>query len=317
MTSDINSLKLRHSFYLLLAAFLWGTTFVAQSVATDLIGPFTYNAARFFLGSAVLFPVALLTGRIDPLAVNYAGRDIPGISRSLEVRRKDLLLGGAACGLCLFLAGGFQHTGIIYTTAGKSGFVTALYIILVPVIGLFLGRRSSPLIWTAIAVAVAGFYLLCVKEGFSINRGDVITLGSSFMFACHILTIDHFSPRVNGIQLSCLQFFTAGLLSIIPAFLTEAPSWGVILSCWAPICYAGILSSGVAYTLQIIGQRGLNPTVASLLMSLESVISALSGWVILGDAMTGKEIAGCILVFAGVVLAQIPAPGQSDAGMPA
>ncbi len=304
--STQHSLKLRHSFYLLLAAFLWGTTFVAQSIATDLIGPFTYNAARFFLGSAVLLPLAIVTGRIDPLAANYRGSEIPGISRNRASRIRDLAIGGIACGLCLFLAGGFQQIGIIYTTAGKSGFVTALYIILVPVIGLFFHRKSSPMIWAAILIAVAGFYLLCVTEDLSINRGDVITLGSSFMFACHILTIDHFSPRVNGIQLSCVQFFTAGMLSLIPAFLLETPSFAVILNSWMPICYAGILSSGVAYTLQIIGQRGIHPTVASLLMSLESVISVLSGWLILGDAMSLREIAGCALVFAGVILAQLP-----------
>ena len=315
--STDSSLKLRSSICLLAAALIWGTTFVAQSIATGLLTPYTYNACRFLLGFLVLLPVAILTGRKDPLAVNYRGSEsgagtagafsesAPGTA-SVSSSSRLLLTGGILCGLCLFLAGSFQQTGIQYTTAGKSGFITALYIVLVPILGLFLKRRCSLLIAPAVVLAVIGFYLLCIKEGFSINKGDAITLGCSFMFALHILTIDHYSPLVNPIQLSCVQFLVAGAVSLIPSFLFETPAWSDILACWLPIVYAGVLSSGIAYTLQIIGQRGLHPAVAALLMSLESVISVLSGWLILGDVLTAKEVFGCVLVFSAVILAQLP-----------
>ena len=316
-TADDRSLKLRSTICLLAAALIWGTTFVAQSIATDLLTPYTYNACRFLLGFLVLLPVSWFAGYKDPLSVNYRpgkGRtaDTPDPqSRERTASRRTLYTGGLLCGLCLFLAGSFQQVGIQYTTAGKSGFITALYIVLVPILGLFLKRKCSPLIIPAVVLAIIGFYLLCIKEGFSINRGDAITLGCSFMFALHILTVDHYSPQVNPVQLSCLQFLFAGLLSLIPAFLYETPAWHDILACWLPIVYAGVLSSGVAYTLQIIGQRGLHPAVAALLMSLESVISVLSGWLILGDVLTKKELIGCILVFSGVILAQLPV-GRSE-----
>ena len=306
--SENPSLKLRSTICLLAAALIWGTTFVAQSIATGLLAPYTYNACRFLLGFLVLLPVAVLTGRKDPLAVTYRG----GSPKNPNARRL-LLTGGFLCGLCLFMAGSFQQTGIQYTTAGKSGFITALYIVLVPILGLLFKRKCSPLVIPAVILAVIGFYLLCIKEGFSINKGDAITLGCSFMFALHILCVDHYSPLVNPIQLSCLQFLTAGLISLIPAFALETPAWPDIVACWLPIVYAGVLSSGVAYTLQIIGQRGLHPAIAALLMSLESVISVISGWLVLGDVLTAKEFFGCALVFCAVILAQLPVGSKSKA----
>ncbi|MDO4623419.1 MAG: DMT family transporter [Eubacteriales bacterium] len=306
-TAD-RSLKIRNSVFLLLAAFLWGTTFVAQDVGMQYVGPYTYNTCRFLLGFLVLFPVAFFTGRIDPLGVNYTGIPIPNITADAGSRWKQLLTGGAACGLILFLGGSFQQVGIVYTTAGKSGFVTALYIVLVPVFGLFLHKKCTPLIWLAIVIAIIGFYLLCIKEGFSINIGDLITLGASVSYAMHILTVDHFVPNTNAVQLSCTQFLFAGLLSVVPMLLFETPTIEAVIRCAGPIAYAGILSAGVACTLQIIGQRGLNPTLAALLMSLESVISALAGWLVLGDVLSTKEFLGCVLVFTGVILAQIPFP---------
>ncbi len=305
MIRSQNSLKIRHSLLLLLAALIWGTTFVAQSIAARSISPFTYNFCRFYVGAIVLLPVAVLVGKRDPLAPNYTGIPIPGM-RPKESRLRDVRTCGIACGVLLFLAGGFQQAGLEYTTAGKSGFITALYIILVPVFGLFLHKKCPPVVWISVILAVIGFYLLSVKEGFSVNRGDLLTLCSSCLFAMHILTVDHFIPRVNGIQLSCIQFIVAGTLSLFPAFLLETPSVSSIVQCIWPILYAGILSSGVAYTLQIVGQRGLNPTLASLLMSLESVISAISAWIVLGDSMSPKELFGCALVFSGVILAQLP-----------
>ena len=305
MPASTHTTRLRSSLCLLAAALIWGSTFVAQSVAMDLMEPYIYNASRFLLGFLVLLPVALFVGKKDPLAVNYSGQRRP------ESRRL-LFRGGICCGLCLFFAGSFQQVGIQYTTAGKAGFITALYIILVPLFGLFLKKKCSVLIIPAVILAVIGFYLLCIHEGFSINKGDAIVLGCSFVFAAHILFVDHYSPLVNPIQLSCVQFLVAGLLSLIPAFLLETPSWKAILTCWFPIAYAGVLSAGVAYTLQIIGQRGLHPAVAALIMSLESVVSALTGWLILGDVLTRKELLGCILVFSAVVLAQLPVGAPAD-----
>ncbi len=307
----MQSVKIRHSLFLLLAALFWGTTFVAQSIAMETLQPFTYNAARFLLGTVIVLPAAILTGRTDRRSVNFRGDAGGSAAAGLPdsaARRRLLLSGGIICGTCLFIAGGFQQVGIVYTTAGKSGFITALYIVMVPILGLFLRRRCSPLILLSIALAVFGLYLLCIREGFSVNRGDVITLGSAITFAFHILSVDHYSPRVNGFQLSCLQFLTAGLLSLIPAFLTETPDITAILRCWMPIAYAGILSCGVAYTLQILGQRDLNPSVAALIMSLESCISAIAGWIVLGDALSPREISGCVLMFIAIILAQLPSP---------
>ena len=306
-----SSVKVRHSIYLVLAAFLWGTTFVAQSVAMKSLGPFTFNMCRDYVGALFLLPLAIASGRIDPLAVNYRGSEIPGVSTPVAERKRMLLISGVVVGLCMFSASGFQQMGLVTTTAGKSGFVTALYIVLVPVIGrIFLKKKCSALVWAAVAIAVVGFYFLCIRENFSINSGDLITLGGSVLFAVHILCVDRFVTKVNGVQMSCLQLLVAGILSTIVAFIFETPSWEAMAVCIGPILYAGILSSGVAFTLQIIGQKGLNPTTASLLMSLESVISALAGWAVLGESLSGRELAGCALVFIGVILAQIPMPSR-------
>ncbi len=304
----MQTVKFRHSVYLLLAALFWGTTFVAQSIAMETLQPFTYNACRFLLGAVIVLPAAILTGRTDSRSVNYRTASTPDGLSDARTSVRRLLSGGILCGICLFIAGGFQQVGIVYTTAGKSGFITALYIVMVPLLGLFLHRKCSPLILLSIVLAVFGLYLLCIKEGFSVNRGDIITLGSAVSFAFHILSVDHYSPRLNGFQLSCVQFLTAGLLSLIPAFITETPSLSAILSCWMPIAYAGILSCGVAYTLQILGQRDLNPSVAALIMSLESCISAIAGWIVLGDALSPRELSGCLLMFIAIILAQLPAP---------
>lgn len=301
------SLKVRHSIMLLFCSLLWGTTFVAQDIAMENLGPFTYNACRFFLGALFLLPLAILGGRKDPNSINYRGENN---SYPLQERRRNFLKAAFIVGNCMFWAGSFQQIGIMYTTAGKCGFVTALYIVLVPLFGYFIfHRKCSPLVYVAIFVAVIGFYLLCIKEDLSVNRGDLITLAGAVIYAFHILSVDYFSPRICPYQLSCAQLVFSGALSLVAALLFETSSWQAILSSFGSIAYAGILSAGVAYTLQIVGQRGLNPTAASLIMSLESVISAISGWLVLGDTFTHKELAGCILVFCGVILAQLPAPG--------
>lgn len=220
--------------------------------------------------------------------------------------KKTLIIGGIACGICLCLASNFQQFGIKYTTVGKAGFITACYIVIVPVIGLFLGKKCTKFIWAAVAMALIGLYLLCITDGFSIGKGDLLVLVCAFLFSLHILVIDYFSPKVDGVKLSCIQFLTCGVLSGIPALLLEHPELSSILAAWQPILYAGVMSCGVAYTLQIIGQKNMNPTVASLILSLESCISVLAGWIILRQQLSTKEILGCVIMFAAIILAQLP-----------
>lgn len=288
----------KNSILLLLTAVIWGTAFVAQSVGMDYIGPFTFNAARFMIGGTVLLPLIL-----------YFKKKSPTDTRTAEEKkadRKTLFTGGCLCGLALCSASLFQQMGIQYTTVGKAGFITTLYIIIVPILGLFFHQKVSGKIWIAAVMALAGLYLLCVNESFSMNYGDLLVFVCAILFSVHILVIDYYSPKVDGVKLSCIQFYVSGLISCVGAFLTETPSLGAIMEGMMPILYAGVMSCGVAYTLQIIGQKNMNPTVASLILSLESVISVLAGWVILGQALTLKEIIGCGIVFAAVILVQLP-----------
>ena len=290
--------QLKYSLLLVLTALIWGTAFVAQSQATGDVGPFTFNAARMLVGCAALLPCIRLLDRLR--ARSGAGEAAKTGSKA------TLLLGGACCGAVLFAASGFQQAGIGYTSVGKAGFITALYIVLVPLAGLLLGRKTGAALWAGVALAVAGMYLLCMNGEAGVNKGDVLCLLCALFFTAHILVIDHFSPRVDGVRMSCIQFFVGGVLSLIAMLLFEKPDWPHVLAAWLPILYAGILSSGVAYTLQIVAQKNVNPTLASLIMSLESVFSALSGWLILGQTLTAREFAGCALMFAAIILAQLP-----------
>lgn len=297
-------IPLKNSLLLLLAAVIWGIAFVAQSVGMDYVGGFTFNAVRSLIGSAVLVPLILIPGQnnSDSFEISEAAAS----TTSGIQKRKDLIIGGISCGICLCLASNFQQFGIKYTTVGKAGFITACYIVIVPIIGLFLGKKCSKFIWAAVVMALIGLYLLCITDGFSIGKGDLLVLVCAFLFSVHILVIDHFSPKVDGVKLSCLQFLTCGILSGIPALLFEHPRFSAICQAWMPILYAGIMSCGVAYTLQIIGQNNMNPTVASLILSLESCISVLAGWVLLGQQLSTKEILGCVIMFAAIILAQLP-----------
>lgn len=279
---------------LLLAAMIWGAAFVAQSVGMDYVGPFTFQASRSLLGSLVLLPAILVTDRAGLSAA-------PGTPAD----RKTLFLGGAVCGLCLFVACAFQQLGLLYTTPGKSGFFTSLYIILVPLIGIVLGKKVTPWIAVSVVLAAVGLYLLCGGGAFSFGKGELLTLGCAGAFSFHILAVEKFRAA-DSIRLSSLQFLVCGLLSAVCMFLWETPDWNNILRCWLPIAYAGILSAGAGFTLQILGQRYTEATVASLLMSLESVFSVVFGWILLGQALTIGELTGCGLVFGGVVLAQMP-----------
>ena len=291
------TISVRNSLLLLLTATIWGVAFVAQSVSMDYIGGFTFNAIRNLMGSVTLLPVIWVLGRTKSTEAK---------AEASPAERKTLLTGGICCGILLCLASNFQQFGIKYTTVGKAGFITACYIVIVPIIGLFLKKKCSPFIWAAVVMALIGLYLLCITDGFSIGLGDVLVLVCAFLFSLHILVIDYFSPKADGVKLSCIQFLVCGILSMIPALVLEHPQISSILTAWLPILYAGIMSCGVAYTLQIVGQKNVNPTVASLILSLESCISVLSGWVILGQKLSAKELLGCVIMFAAIILAQLP-----------
>lgn len=361
---------------LLLTALIWGTAFVAQSTGMDHVGPFTYNGIRNLIAGFVLIPVIMVFDHMkengsliparsasensdsltDTEANVHKNVEFNGNSRSssgqfsdqskIQNRRINLrsYRDGIVCGIFLFIASSFQQYGISMTTAGKAGFITALYIVIVPVLGIFLHKKIPPMVWLSVAIAIAGFYLLCIKENFSIGRGDLLVLCCAFFFSLHILVIDHFNEgNVDGVRMSQAQFFTVAVLSLLPILLTELPEAGTVsgtlsspvlkelrsvshkisfsgifspaswqafgAAVWSArvsILYTAVMSSGVAYTLQILGQRYTDPAPATLLMSLESVFAALSGWLILHERLTPKELLGCALVFAAVLLAQFP-----------
>ena len=294
-----------NNFLLALTALIWGSAFVAQSVGMDYLGPFTFNSIRSIMGGIVLLPVLFILKR--------QGRK-SGQSESTSDSRKTLVIGGILCGTALAVASSLQQIGIVYTSAGKAGFITALYILIVPVMGLFLGRRAGLKVWIGVALAVAGMYFLCITDGFSISKGDFLVFLCAIVFSIHIFVIDYFAPKVDGVALSCIQFFVCGILCAVPMLVQEQPQVSEILAAWMPLAYAGVLSCGVAYTLQVIAQKNTEPTVASLLLSLESVFSVLAGWVILGERLSGRELFGCALVFAAVLLAQLPGQGKAPAG---
>lgn len=291
-------MKPKNAAMLLLAAFIWGTAFVAQSLGMERLGPFTFNGIRNFVGSLALLPCIWLLDRLK--------KKNPEAQTRQEEDKKTLLLGGICCGTALFLAGSIQQIGLQYTTVGKAGFITACYIVIVPVFGIFLKKKVGIKVWIAVGLAVAGLYFLCITEKLSIGKGDIYVLICAFLFSIHILVIDHFSPKVDGVKMSCIQFFVAGAASLVPMFVWEHPTFSDILKSAGPILYAGVMSSGVAYTLQIVGQKKMNPAIASLILSLESCFSVLAGWVVLRQSLSVREGFGCVLMFAAVILAQIP-----------
>ena len=281
---------------LLLTAFLWGSTFVAQKAGTA-VGPLTYNGVRSVIGALVLVPVIVVLRK----------KKAAGGRQAAAAARGKLLLGGVLCGLALFTASMLQQTGISYTTAGKAGFITALYAVLVPVLSVIIGKKIRPLIWLCVAIGVAGLYLLCMEPGkWSLQSGDLMILGCAVVFAVHILIIDHFAPQVEPVEMACIQFAVVGVLGCIGMLIWEKPSLELVLANWLPIAYAGVLSSGVAYTLQMVALKHADPTEASLIMCLEAVFSVLTGALVLHETMTGRAAVGCVLIFAAVVLSQLP-----------
>lgn len=288
--------QLKGSVSLLLAVLIWGSAFIAQSVGMELIGPFTFQAIRCGLAVLFLVPAAFL---FDSGKYSFT----ESIKKWKEPR---LWKGGLICGCALFVAASLQQIGLIYTDAGKAGFITAMYIVLVPVLGLFLKRKPPKSAVFSVILAVAGLYLLSAMGVSRINIGDLCLMGCALAFAVQITCIDHFAAELDGLRLNCVQALVVTVLSVPFVFLMETVDAENIIACWLPLAYAGILSMGVAYTLQIMGQRYLEPTTASLIMSLESVIAALCGWLILKETMSGFELLGCGLVFAAVVISQIP-----------
>ncbi len=287
---------------LLLTAAIWGTAFVSQRVGMESIEPVTFTAARMALAAVAVGAVALIAGRKRAALP-------PAEERT---RRRDTLLGGVLCGCFLAAASVFQQMGVVTTSAGKAGFITAMYMLLVPVIGRVLfGRRNAWLVWLAVAIGIAGMYLLCVSGDFRLTRGDALVCVCAFLFSGHILCCDHFVRRGDALGISAIQFLTASVLSAAVAFATESPSWAKVVSAAAPILYCGLLSGGLGYTLQLVAQRYTDPTVASLLMSLESVFAALAGALILQERMTARELAGCAVLFIAIILVQIPLPGKA------
>lgn len=293
--------QMKNNVMLLLTALIWGCAFVAQSVGMEYVGPFTFNSVRCILGSIVLIPVIFLMDGMKKRS---------GISEAeIKKERGDtraLLTGGICCGVVLAAASSLQQFGILFTTVGKAGFITAMYIVLVPILSIFLGKKLRPLILLCVGIAVVGLYFLCMTEKLTLGLGDLLVLFCAFVFSIHILVIDHFSPLVDGVRMSAIQFLTAGIVCAVPMLIWEHPQMSDILEAWMPVLYAGVMSCGVAYTLQILGQKNADPTVASLLLSLESVFSVLAGWVILGQDLSAKELFGCVLMFVAIILAQLP-----------
>ena len=286
-------MRVKNGVMLFLTAFIWGTAFVAQSVGMDYLEPFTFNGVRSLIGGIALLPCIWLLHKLN------------GESKK-EESGKVLLIGGLACGVLLFAASSLQQIGLKYTTAGKAGFITAFYIVIVPVLGIFLHKKIGWKIWLAVVLALAGLYFLCITESFSIGKGDVLIFLCALIFAVHILVIDYFSPKVDGVKMSCIQFFVCGILSLPFMFTIETPKAAAMTAAWMPLLYAGVLSCGVAYTLQILGQKNVNPAVASLILSLESCFSVLAGWIVLGERLSLRESAGCVLMFVAIILAQLP-----------
>ena len=292
--------QLKGSLALLFGTFIWGSAFIAQSVGMDLIGPFTFQAIRCMLAVIFLFLITLIFDwKI-------------GIQQSLSKwKNKRLWMAGGICGCALFVAASLQQIGLVYTDPGKAGFLTAMYIVLVPMLGIFVHRRPGLNAVISVVLALVGLYLLSFMGVTSINVGDLFLIGGALGFAVQILLIDRFAQDLDGLRLNCVQALVVAVLSVPFMLLTEELDMGNILACWLPLVFAGILSMGVAYSLQIVGQKNLEPTTASLIMSLESVFAALGGWLILHNTMTPRELCGCGLIFSGVIISQLPAKKQT------
>ena len=291
--------KILGNVLLLLTAIIWGTAFTAQRAGMESIEPLTFTAARMWPAALAVGLVALIMKRRSPAGMQ-------------KTNRKRTVLGGICCGAFLVSATIFQQIGIVYTTAGKAGFITAMYMLLVPVVNFVLFRKKNTwLVWLAVLTGVAGMYLLCITEGFSLTKGDSLVFISAVLFTGHILCIDHFVRTCNPVEISAVQFFTASVIATAAAFLAETPSWGKVAAAAVPILYCGLVSGGIGYTLQIVAQKFTDPTVASLLLSMEAVFAVLGGALLLNERMNGRELAGCAVMFIAILMVQLPLPRKA------
>ena len=299
-----------HLFLLCITAIIWGASFVSQSVGMDYVGPFTYNGVRMFLGSFVLLPVIYFmrkrgyTQKVDREQI-LAQRGVSSLAELPWYDRHPQLYSGIFAGIILFIASSAQQYGIQFTTTGKAGFITAMYVVLVPLLGIFLRHKTRVADWVAVVLATFGFYFLSITEGFSIAKGDLYILLCAFFYSLHILVLNHYSPMVDGVVLAATQFFAVGLISLVPMFTLETPNLQSLLDAAPPILYSGVLSSGIGFTLQIIGQRKVPPAQASLIISQESTLSVIFGWLLLNEVMSGREILGCVLMLTGILISQL------------
>lgn len=294
--------KVLGNILLILTAFIWGTAFVGQRQGMEHMGPITFNACRMALAALTIGTVSFVLRKRDVQKQQAMSEE------DRKEYKKSTLIGGICCGFFLTMAALFQQMGMVYTTAGKGGFITAMYILLVPVINWILFKKKSrPLVWIAVLLGIVGIYLLCVTEGFILEKGDILVMVCPFFFAGHILCCGYFVQRANPVEMSAIQFFTVTVLSAIMAFIFENPTWQQVAASVVPIVWLGVLSSGTGYTLQIIAQQWTDPTVASLLMSLEAVFAVMGGAVLLGERMSTRELIGAAIMFAAIILAQIPA----------
>lgn len=293
---------------LLGTAIIWGFAFVAQRDSMDTIGPFMYSALRMFIGALALIPVFMIGDKLKKKN-NKAGdqKDIENKRDSMQT----LIKGGIATGVVIFFAANLQQVGLVYTNAGKTAFITALYILLVPIIGMFLKHKTNINNWIGACIGVAGLYFLCITTEFTIAKGDIIVFVGAFGWAAHILIVDYFAPKVDAAKLTCLQFAIAGIISLVVSLVTEDNTFIAAIECAPSLLYVGIMSSAVAFTLQVIGQKHANPTTASILLSTESLFGAVSGFLFLHETMNGRELLGCVLMLAAVIIAQIPAGKKS------
>jgi len=291
----------KNSLLLLITATIWGTGFVAQALGMEHVGPFTFTWARSLIGG--LFLLAAM-----PLLDRFRGARPNSDPAGSPWRNKTLWIGGFFCGTMLFISESLQQFGIMQTTVAKASFLTSLYILIVPVLAIFFGRRTTWNVWLGVLIAVAGLYLLCMKAGepLGLSSGDTFVVACAVSFSFHILVIDHFAPQVDAVRLSCVQFFVGSVWGLILMAIFDPPTLEGLLSALPAILYAGIMSNGVAYTLQTVAQKGVNPTIASLIMSTESVMGTLAGWIIMSQTLTSREIVGCIVMGTAIVIAQLP-----------
>lgn len=295
--------KLKGNLLLLLVAFIWGVSFISQSKGVEAIPAVAFNGIRSVLGGAVLLPV-----------IFFLDRQKKKNGQEVQKLDKKFLIAGVICGTLLCIASTLQSLGMVETSPGKAGFITALYMVIVPIIGLFMGKKPTLFVGISVLIATAGLYFMCIEPGtFVLTNGDLLVFLCAFVFSGHIIAIDYFSPKFDGVKLACMQFFVCGIINLVWMCFDEIPTAGEVLGAWAAIGYSGIMSCGVAYTLQIIGQKYTDPTSASILMSLESVFATLStvvltalGWNLTGGSLSPREILGCVLVFVAIILVQLP-----------